>query len=130
MLTCEENYGCFQSCSGDACDAVVLWRRQNNVVDFKIKSRLTIPDSRWIAIGFSKEGKMVCFLQYSYLIVFLYLVFGRKNKMFIFFLYFQDETSVVMCLHENDKFSVIEGINDGYSFYPLPKVCSCQLFYQ
>lgn len=60
MPRCEKGFGCFKSCSGDACDAVVLWRRQENVVDFRIMSRPTNPDHRWVAIGLSPNGKMVC----------------------------------------------------------------------
>ncbi|XP_048766039.2 putative ferric-chelate reductase 1 homolog isoform X2 [Ostrea edulis] len=89
MPRCEKGFGCFKSCSGDACDAVVLWRRHENVVDFRIMSRPTNPDHRWVAIGLSPNGKMA-------------------------------RTSVVMCLYDNTIFSVIEGINNGYSFSPLP----------
>lgn len=85
---CEPGFGCFKACPMTTCEAVVIWRRSGNFVDFKIIARLDQPNNRWVAIGFSPTGKM-------------------------------PKTSVIMCLDDNGKLRVEEGVNRGYSFGPL-----------
>lgn len=62
---CEPGFGCFKACPLTTCESVVMWRRSGNFVDFKIVARLDRPNNRWVAIGFSPTGRMVCFIVVS-----------------------------------------------------------------
>lgn len=62
---CEPGFGCFKACPLTTCESVVMWRRSGNFVDFKIVARLDRPNNRWVAIGFSPTGRMVCFMVVS-----------------------------------------------------------------
>lgn len=56
---CGDTRGCFVNCEGNDCQYVVSWHYRPEYVDFSITRKVTGGGSKWLAIGFSSDPKMV-----------------------------------------------------------------------
>jgi len=59
---CGKEYSCFKSpndCIDKSCDYLAKWKRvDDEKIEFLLSSKMSA--NNWLAIGFSKDQKMVC----------------------------------------------------------------------
>ena len=62
---CGSSKGCFVDCTNDGCKFMVTWEDVGYGVRFELFGKTKHSDS-WIAVGFSKDTRMVSCNRYNY----------------------------------------------------------------